>query len=356
MKDFNMKFTDINEFIKNQRTPNFENILSVLRREKPSRSTLFEFFLNDELYNKLTYHIKYDVYDELTPLKRTIDAFRIAGYDYITMHGADFNFKTNRHQENGKASVSMNEGGVISDRKTFESYEWPNPDNCDYSRLEKLGSYLPKGMKIIAYGPGGVLENVTSLVGYENMCYMIKDEPELVQDIFDAVGSRFVRYYERCAKYESVGALISNDDWGFNTQTMLSVEDMRKYVIPWHKKISETIHNSKKPAILHSCGKLDSVMDDIIDGIKYDAKHSYEDNIGSVENAYKKYGERIATLGGLDLDFVCRSTPKEVYRRAEAILEQTSAKGGYALGSGNSIPYYVPQENYFAMIAAAVFE
>jgi uroporphyrinogen decarboxylase len=37
------------------------------------------------------------------------------------------------------------------------------------------------------------------------------------------------------------------------------------------------------------------------------------------------------------------------------MLEQTSAKGGYALGSGNSIPYYVPQENYLAMIAAAVF-
>jgi hypothetical protein len=30
-----------------------------------------------------------------------------------------------------------------------------------------------------------------------------------------------------------------------------------------------------------------------------------------------------------------------------------SAEGGYALGSGNSIPEYVPFENYMAMIAAA---
>ncbi|HEY5584799.1 MAG TPA: uroporphyrinogen decarboxylase family protein [Ruminiclostridium sp.] len=356
MKPFNKKFTDINEFINNKRTPNFENLLSVLRREKPSRPTLFEFFLNEELYNRLTCHIKYDAHDELTPLKRTIDAFRITGYDYVTMHGTELNFKTNRHQEKQQASVSMNGGAIISDRKTFESYEWPDPDNCDYSRLEKLASYLPNGMKIIVYGPGGVLENVTSLVGYENLCYMIIDDPELVQDIFDAVGSIFIRYYEICSKYESVGALISNDDWGFNTQTMLSVEDMRKYVIPWHKKIAETIHLSKKPAILHSCGKLDSVIDDIIDGIKYDAKHSYEDKIRSVENAYEKYGERIATLGGLDVDFVCRSTPEEVYLRAAAMLEKASVKGGYALGSGNSIPYYVPQENYFAMIAAAVLE
>ena len=39
---------------------------------------------------------------------------------------------------------------------------------------------------------------------------------------FGAVGSRLVRYYEICAAYDTVGALISNDDWGFKSQTMLS--------------------------------------------------------------------------------------------------------------------------------------
>ena len=41
------------------------------------------------------------------------------------------------------------------------------------------------------------------------------------------MGSRFVRYYEICGTFDSVGAMISNDDWGFKTQTMLSVGDMR---------------------------------------------------------------------------------------------------------------------------------
>lgn len=135
---------------------------------------------------------------------------------------------------------------------------------------------------------------------------------------------------------------------------MLSVEDMRKYVIPWHKKIVKAVHAIGKPVILHSCGDLDLVMDDIIDDIGYDAKHSYEDKIRPVEEAYEKYGKRITTLGGLDLDFVCRSTPEQVYERAYLILEKAEARGRYALGSGNTIPYYVPKENYFAMIAAAV--
>jgi uroporphyrinogen decarboxylase len=146
--------------------------------------------------------------------------------------------------------------------------------------------------------------------------------------------------------------LISNDDWGFKTQTMLSPADMRRYVIPWHKRIVETIHKAGKPAILHSCGNLKLLMDDIIDTIGYDAKHSYEDSILPVEEAYELYGKRIAILGGLDLDFVCRSTPDEVHKRAVAMLERVKGRGGYALGTGNSVPEYVPVENYLAMISA----
>jgi uroporphyrinogen decarboxylase len=55
----------------------------------------------------------------------------------------------------------------------------------------------------------------------------------------------------------------------------------------------------------------------------------------------------------MDIDFVCRHSPDEVYRRSKAMLERGS-RGGYALGTGNSVPEYIPQENYFAMIAAAL--
>jgi uroporphyrinogen decarboxylase len=53
------------------------------------------------------------------------------------------------------------------------------------------------------------------------------------------------------------------------------------------------------------------------------------------------------------VDFVCRSTPAEVHARSRAMLERAGARGGYALGTGNSVPEYVPLEKYFAMISAA---
>ena len=62
----------------------------------------------------------------------------------------------------------------------------------------------------------------------------------------------------------------------------------------------------------------------------------------------------VTVLGGIDVDFLCRSTPEAVRARSRGMLDLAETRGGYALGSGNSIPEYVPQENYLAMISAAM--
>ena len=90
-------------------------------------------------------------------------------------------------------------------------------------------------------------------------------------------------------------------------------------------------------------------MDDIIDDMKYDGKHSFEDIILPVEESYKKWGDRIAILGGIDLHFIVSKTPEEIHNRSKAMLDL--GQTGYALGTGNSVPEYVPHENYFAMIS-----
>ncbi|MHB1452402.1 MAG: uroporphyrinogen decarboxylase family protein [Saccharofermentanales bacterium] len=329
------------------RKPCFDNLLKVLKRQKPDRPTLFEFFFHKELYEYLA-NETFTTGDFTSQYDIVIKAFMEAGYDYATLMGSDFNFPVKTHDK--QKTISLNAGSMIADRAGFEAYPWPDPDSFDYSRLEKCGEFLPDGMKIIVWGPGGVLENVTDLVGYDNLCYMIAEDPALVSDICEAVGSRLIRYYEICSKFDTVGALMSNDDWGFQTQTLISPADLRKYIFPYHKRIVEVIHASGKPAMLHSCGNLAEVWDDIIDDMKYDGKHSYEDNILPVEDAYMKYHDRIAILGGIDLDFICRSTPEAIIGRCRNMIELTGGCTGYALGTGNSVPDYVPFENYFAMI------
>jgi len=330
--------------------PDFNQLLKVLRREKPDRPVLFEYFTNGPLNEFLAGRKAIDPNNLDETISITIDAFTNAGYDYVTIPSRFYGglkFTTAAHEQ--RSTVSQNEGFMITDSATFDSYPWPDPENGDYNTFSRIAPLLPDGMKFITPGPGGVLENVIDLVGFERLCFMLFEDEQLVQDIFDAVGSRLLRFYEIVSGIETVGALIVNDDWGFKTQTMLDPESMHRYLFPWHKKIVEAIHSNGKPAILHSCGNLETIMDFLIDDLKYDAKHSWEDTICPVELGWKRWGDRIAVLGGIDMDFLVRSSPELIRQRAIDLLKLTDSKG-YALGSGNSIPPFVPVENYLAMI------
>lgn len=336
--------------ILNSRKPDFTNLQKVLKCERPNRPTLFELFMNDTLYQVLAGRKRPNGGDELEYLRFVVDAFAGAGYDYATTYGSKFKFIEGQHKD--KETISLNASEIISDEKSFEEFKWENPEDYDYSKLENIEGYLPDGMKLAIMGPGGVLENVISLTGYDNLCFMLYDNPALLKQIFDNVGERLVKYYERAAQYDSVGLIISNDDWGFNTQTFLSPRAMNEYVYPWHKKIVEAAHRYNKPIILHSCGYYIDSMEIIIDDLNYDGKHSFEDNILRVEESYDRWKGRIAILGGIDVDFMIEASDEDIKRRSHQMIEKSLEMGGYALGTGNSVPEYIPIEKYLAMISA----
>ncbi|OQB12659.1 MAG: methylcobalamin:coenzyme M methyltransferase [Firmicutes bacterium ADurb.Bin193] len=351
---FRVEYTDVNTFKKMNRKPDFNNVLKVLKKEMPNRPTLFEPFINPEVIEVLADEETLKSNGGYNYQRAAIGAYKNAGYDYCSVQASSFKFRSG--DAHSKNTISLNDAPLITDRESFEKYVWNNPEDYDYSWLDRLGKELPDGMKFIVKGPSGVLENVIKIVGYDNLCFMLADEPDLASEIFDQVGSRLLKYYEIAVQYDSVGAAVVNDDWGFNTQTMLSPASIKELVVPWHKKIVSAVHSAGKPAVLHSCGNLTGVWDDIIDNIGFDGKHSYEDKIEPVEQAYERLYPRIAVMGGIDMDYICRQTPEEVYNRSKEMLKRAEGRGGYALGSGNSIPDYVPIPNYLAMISAAVFE
>ena len=91
-------------------------------------------------------------------------------------------------------------------------------------------------------------------------------------------------------------------------------------------------------------------MPDLIEDVRIDAKHSFEDVIVPVEEFKQRWGARVAVLGGVDVDLLSRGTEEDVRRRTRQILEACAPGGGYACGSGNSITNYMPTGNYLAMI------
>jgi uroporphyrinogen decarboxylase len=66
-------------------------------------------------------------------------------------------------------------------------------------------------------------------------------------------------------------------------------------------------------------------------------------------------GHRIALCGNIDLAYtLTRGTPEEVDAEVKERIRHVAPGGGYVLGSANSVPEYVPIENFNAMRAACL--
>ena len=327
----------------------FSQLEKVFRCEKPDRPVLFEYFTNAHLISLVNGRPFPGNEQPEAQIREIIRFFHSTGFDHATIparYFTDFGFQTGTVTR--KSTVSLNEPALITDRQSFDTYPWPDPGRINTRLLDNLAGEVPEGMKLIVAGPGGLLENVINLVGFERLCFMILEDEELASDIFEAVGSRLCSFYEVCSRPETVGALIVNDDWGFKTQTMLSPDMLRRLVFPWTTRMTGAIHRNGRYAILHSCGNTREIMEDIINDLRFDAKHSFEDTILPVEDAYRQLHPRISILGGIDMDLLARGKPEKISERCMNILKMTGSKG-YALGSGNSIPEYIPPENFFAM-------
>jgi uroporphyrinogen decarboxylase len=239
--------------------------------------------------------------------------------------------------------------GAITNWEDFERYPWPRAADADLYPMEYSAKHLPDGMAIIAQ-INGVLEPVMWLMGYETFAMAIYEQPDLVQAMFDKIAEIFIPIAHTLVQMDHVVALWMGDDMGFKTATMISPHHLRKYVFPIQRQISAIAHNQGIPFILHACGNLEAVMNDLIDYVEINARHSFEDVIEPVESFVSRYSHRISVIGGVDVDLLARGSEEQVRARTRKILEACAPSKSYVLGSGNSIPNYIPLRNFLAMV------
>jgi len=238
----------------------------------------------------------------------------------------------------------------VKDWASFEAYPWPKPEQIDYRLAEAVRRHLPEDMGAMALGAGGVLEWVMWLMSYELFAVALYDQPDLVAALFEKVTDILTN---TCRNLMSMGDFVGyfiGDDMGHYSGTMISPAAMRQYVFPNQRKLADIVHEHNTPFLLHACGNLSEVMEDLITTVQIDAKHSFEDKIEPVESLHAKYGRRIALLGGIDVDLMTRGSEEQVRARARDLLDKLGPSGTWCLGTGNSVANYIPVRNYLAML------
>jgi uroporphyrinogen decarboxylase len=338
--------------------PDYRYMLDVLQNRRPARLPVYEHIISPKIMEQIL-HVQFadlqkgggsDLKEFFTQYCRffkemTYDtvSFEVCITEILPDHGA----------------IMGGRPGPIQNRADFEQYPWDELPQRFGELADKqfamLGQCLPEGMKALGGVGNGVLEISEDLVGFQYLSYLMADDPDLVADLFRRIGDLMVTiwttFLQRYAYYYAICRF--GDDLGFRSSTLVSPKVIRTLMLPQYKRVIDLIHQANRPFLWHSCGNIFAIMEDVI-ALGINAKHSNEDAIAPFDKWIELYSDRIGLLGGIDVDLLCCESP-------ETIVKQVVDKGqrfrqhakGYALGSGNSIPDYVPVEGYLAMIQSA---
>ena len=335
--------------------PDYRNLLQVLHNERPGRLPLYEHHIDLPFINKAlgrTLAPQGDrKADYIAHYREVIGFWREMTYDGFDYEAAICDVFP------GHGAI-LGGDGPIQSRADFERYpfdELPGIFWATYQpRLDAIREALPPGMKAFGGCGYGIFESSQDLVGFESLCVMQYEDPELFAELFRRIGDLYVTLWSRMIRdYSDIFVFFRmGDDLGHKASTMLAPPVIREHLFPQYKRVIDLVHQSGKRFLLHSCGCIFEVMEDLL-ALGIDAKHSNEDQIAPFDLWVERYAGRIGLLGGVDVNELCLQKPQEIF---DSVVEKgkrfrAHAKG-YALGSGNSIPEYVPVDGYLAMIEA----
>jgi uroporphyrinogen decarboxylase len=357
--------------VTNDRSPNINRLLKVLLREgEPDRVPFYEHFADNEIVEALTGR---PVVGELLSggigsekyLEALVEFYNRLGYDYVPLEVPlnlprknTLQARDTAYLSRGMRSWEDENRGTIETFEDFDNYPWPDPEEAaEISAFEKLSEALPEGMGVVGGVAGGVFEHVSWLMSLGKLCRAVHLDKKLVERMFDKVGSLILAVDEMIVEDGHVDVLRMGDDLGYKTGTFLPPRFLREHVFPHYKKLVDLAHRNGLPFVIHSCGNLyvpdetgRSVMDDLVERVRIDAKHSFEDAIMPIYCVKERYEGKIAVLGGIDMNKLVQTSGAVLRKYVGCVIKKCAPGGAYALGSGNTIANYVPLENYLTML------
>lgn len=293
-----------------------------------------------------------------------VEFMRGMGYDFIKIQPS-IHFPLNQQftkvkTPDGNPAIAADRAwapehsGIITSWNDFERYPWPTKSDIDYKRFEEARGKIPEGMGVIGQY-GDVFTVVWQMMGFEKFAYAVYEQPDLVSAMFDKVGGLILSMFETMADMEWVGALWFSDDIAFASGTLLKPQFFRERFFPLLRYIGDLARRRGIPFIYHSDGVLWSVMDDIIaSGVT--ALHPIEPKAMDIVEVKRRYGDRLALCGGIEVDTLARGGREEVLSLVRRFLKDLGPDGGWCAGSSNSIPDYVPVGNYLVMVETVLRE
>ena len=176
--------------------PNYQNIVDCALNKKPQRIPLYEHNVSDEIMEQML-DLKFrDLLDkDISKYFEYYNSFwEKMGYDTVTFEAC----VTVVLLYGGALAHPM--PGYIENEEKFISYPWHTVKDLYIHKFkpyfEALKANMPKSMKAIGGVGNGIFEIAQDLVGFENLCILSFEEPELYAKLFVKIGDLLMELWE----------------------------------------------------------------------------------------------------------------------------------------------------------------
>jgi uroporphyrinogen decarboxylase len=338
--------------MKDGNDPDFERLRkTLLLQGMADRVPLFDFCISENIKEQI-------IGRPLKTAEDEIDFWITAGYDYVQAR-----LKPKTASDRGVARpVSSSHGRLKSlEQLNSEEFEWTKVYNnswkledYNYELLRQIAHKLPQDMKLIVHA-ADIFTRSWMAMGFEDFCYALYEQPELVAELFRQNAAAEIRMMEVMADSfgDKTGAVLYSDDLAYTEGLMVSPQVYREYLWPYVREIIKIAKKLNAPVIYHTDGKLWDLFDDFyelgINGIQ-----PLEPKSMDLAELKEKRGHQFCLLGSIDIDLLSRGTPYEVEEMVKERIKTLGYNGGYVVGTSNTVPDYVNINNYKAMLKTAM--
>ena len=257
---------------------------------------------------------------------------------------------------NAKAHGDAGPLADVEDPAEVDRFEWGNPDYLDFDRaLEMLKNagpfYRPSGLWTPFY------HHVMALFGMEQYFIKMFTHPEVVHEVTRRVCEFYLegnaRFFE--AMGDEADAFFFGNDFGTQIDLICGPAQFNEFIMPWFVRFIDLGRRYGKQVILHSCGSIYKVLDQLITA-GVDAVNPLQAKAANMDadTLSREFKGRMAFIGGIDTqDLLVNGTPADVkadVRRVKALLGPSFIVSP----SHETVLPNVPPQNIAAMAEAAL--
>jgi uroporphyrinogen-III decarboxylase len=226
-------------------------------------------------------------------------------------------------------------------KPSFEFHE----ERIDWLAVERARQAQQQGVLVVGRIPGG-WDMARELMGEETACLAYFDQPELMHDILQTLGTTAARVFERITERLVIDQLHVHEDLAGKSGPLVGPSQVRQFIGPYYRRVWDLLSSRGTRLFnLDSDGNLTAVIEPFLES-GVNAMHPMEPAAGmDIVQVRQQYGRRLAVLGGIDKYVLCRSRD-EIRRELEYKLQPLMRQGGTVFGLDHRIPNGTPRENY----------